>query len=129
MEKSKAQGIGCLVMLGVIAAIWLYSLTEPVQPEVTTLREQGTAGDYTLTIPAGFNPAELAGIAKDRCGTRSHCSVFGWTDTAQTARALPLTEPEVASLAFRYDLNRVTGFERVLFDCAKFPQADKASCL
>lgn len=93
------------------------------------MREQGTTGDYALTIPPGFAAEKLSGIAKEQCGARSHCSVYGWTDPAQTARALPLTDPEFESLAFRYDLNRSTGFERVLWDCKRFPQPDKGNCL
>lgn len=136
---------GCLGMAGLLGLFVVIGEFAPKQetppaeaaaskpaaaaPEIATLREQGATGDYTLTIPAGLDPTTLPGIAKEQCGTRSHCSVYGWTDRAQTARALPLTDPEFAALAFRYDLNRTTGFERSLWDCKRFPQADKATCL
>lgn len=137
--------VGCL---GLAALVGLFVVIgefgpkpekSPAQPDasepsaaelvISTLREQGAMGDYALTIPAGFAPDALLGIAKEQCGARSHCSVYGWTDAAQTARALPLTDPEFENLAFRYDLNRSTGFERSLWDCKRFPQPDKASCL
>lgn len=137
LDKSRAQGIGCLIALVVIGVAGLLSVLEPEPtvsdaapaPEITILREQGMTGDYALTIPAGLAAEKLPGIAKEQCGARSHCSVYGWTDPAQTARALPLTEPEFESLAFRYDLNRSTGFERSSWDCERFPQPDTASCL
>lgn len=86
-------------------------------------------GAYAMIIPQGMEPAEMPIAAKERCGTATYCKVLGWTYRSKAARALPMLDDEVNALVFDYTLNRSGGAEEALWDCKRFPQADKASCL
>lgn len=101
---------------------------DPSDPEPEFIQLKGE-NVYVMIIPAGVDPAKLKPWAKDRCGEVEFCKVFGWTDRASAARALPMTDAELEAQAFSYGVNRFTGYERALWDCKRFPQADKASCL
>lgn len=109
-----------------IPALFLAGCGAGGEPEFENL---GGLGNHAMILPDGANPADLPGWAKDRCGAASQCSIYAWADRAQAARAVPLTDAEVASLAFRYDVNRTTGFERALWDCERFARPDRADCL
>jgi len=95
-------------------------------PEFIQLKGENV---FFMIIPAGLDPAEFKPLAKDRCGEVEFCKVYAWTDRASAARALPMTEAELASQAFSYGVNRAPGFEIAAWDCKRFPQADKANCL
>jgi hypothetical protein len=84
---------------------------------------------FAMVIPAGTPPSAFEGMAKDHCGDRTFCKVFGWTDRTRAARALPMSDREVSTIAFSYQINRSNDFEQVIWDCARFPQADPINCL
>lgn len=86
-------------------------------------------GNYAMIIPAGVTADAMPALAKAQCGTKSQCSVYGWRSTEDAASAIPMTDRELASQIFAYNLNRETGFERSLWDCALYPRSSSSDCL
>lgn len=84
--------------------------------------------DFAGAIPADMTPTTLVSSAKLRCAGRQICGVYAWRDANSVASAVPLLERETASLSFRYEINRTTGFEQTLFDCKSFDRP-KSECM
>jgi len=99
---------------------------DPLEPEFIEL---SNLGEWAMILPAGADPASFTGWAKKRCGAAPICGVQAWGDRASAARAMPMTDTEVASRAFSYRVNRNTGFEQSLWNCEQFPRPDRANCL
>lgn len=88
-------------------------------------------GDYAFAfaIPEGTSAERLVEIAKTHCGEREDCRVYGWRDAAHVPERLPFTDAQRATLTFEHVINRPQdNFERSLFDCSVYPQADTGSC-
>lgn len=98
---------------------------EGPQPEFIPLKGLNI---YVMIIPPASNAGQLKPWAKDRCGEVSFCKVFGWTDRATAARALPMTDAEYETLAFQYSVNRATGYESAALDCDQFTKTEGLSC-
>lgn len=125
-EGLKNRRIGCGLLAGVVVLLVLVS-TLTASPFTFTAMQ----GDdlHAMTFPAGADPTEIAEAAREKCTQASICSVYGWAEGGQVAGALPMTEREAATLAFQYSLNRNTGLDRTLFDCARFPRTNRSECL
>lgn len=89
----------------------------------------GGLNNWALLIPLDAQQAEIEAAAKEKCRSDTHCSVLGWTDEANMAETMEMLDREYAALKFRYDVNRTTSHEQVLWDCSVFKQASKAHCL
>jgi len=126
MTKEKAQGIGCALLLAALAVVWIVSLFAAPKPEFVQMRG---LDNYAMILPPDAEPAAIEAAAKAKCADKQICNVLGWTDKAQAAQELPMLDREADALAFSYDLNRTTGFERALWDCKRFPQANAGRCL
>lgn len=85
--------------------------------------------NWAMIVPAGAAPNDFTLWAKDQCGAAAICGVYAWSDKAAAARALPMTDPEAASMVFSYGLNRNSGFEQSLWNCEAFPQPEPDRCL
>lgn len=96
------------------------------QPEFIQLRGENV---WVMIIPPDADPAQIKPWAKDRCGEVEFCKVFGWTDRASAARALPMTDAELESQAVSYGVNRATGYENFVWDCDRFPKTEGINCL
>ncbi|HEV2125700.1 MAG TPA: hypothetical protein VGW38_23345 [Chloroflexota bacterium] len=89
------------------------------------------AGDenvFAMIVPANASADELAAAAREHCGEREFCRVYGWMTESDAAKALPLTDREVSSQAFQYSHNRSTGFEQLTWDCERWPRENTAEC-
>jgi hypothetical protein len=117
-----------IALVGALAGCSGGSPATPEAPEPEFIQLQGE-NVWVMVIPPGADPARLKEWAKDRCGEVEFCKVFGWTDKASAARALPMTDAEVESQAFSYGVNRATGFESTGVDCDRFAKIDGVDCL
>ncbi len=126
MDKDKAQGIGCLMVIAAFAAVWVVSAIGPEEPEFITIA--GTNG-FAMVMPEGFEGDQIEAAAREKCASLRFCKVFGWTSEDQAAKALPMLPRELEALAFTYSLNRSSGYEQVTWDCRRFPQAAPERCL
>ncbi len=96
------------------------------EPEFIQLKGENV---FVMIIPSDADPTMIKAWAKDRCGEVEFCKVFGWTDKASAARALPMTDAEFASQAVSYGVNRATGFEQFSWDCDRYPKTEGVECL
>lgn len=118
--------IGGLVGLTVLGL--LLNPAEP--PAVKEAGSESEAGrDYLLLIVDPGRPVEeWHKAAKLRCASRDRCEVYGWTSSADAATGLPFTNREAETIAFYYGIDRSRGFERVAWDCDRFPRANVIEC-
>lgn len=107
-----------------------YSAVKPAAvPAIPEIRAMPGLNNFAMIIPPAADPAKLPLQAKQHCGEEAVCSVFGWASEFDAARAFPMTDREAAAMLFSYGINRKTGHERVLWNCERYPRADKAECL
>lgn len=102
---------------------------EPAAAPAPEFIAMGGQNTWAMIPPADADPAQFNAWAKDRCGDGDFCKVFAWTDRVNAARAFPMTDAELETLAFSYGVNRNTGYEEVLWDCKRFPQPEAGRCL
>jgi hypothetical protein len=86
-------------------------------------RDLGGLANFAVIIDPAAGQAEIEAAARGLCVDAPICTVLGWTDAAQVPGRLPMLDREAAAQAFAYNLNRNSSFERVLWDCARWPQA------
>ena len=84
---------------------------------------------FAVTIDPRMAPAALPSFARDRCDGMAQCTVFVWSDAALAARGFPLTDRELSGLAFQYNLNRLTGLEKSLWDCRRYRNVAADACI
>lgn len=125
MSDDQAKGLGCLVLLAIIGVIWFASWWRG-DPQFTPISGSNA---YAMVMPERPDPEVIEQAARDKCSGQGFCKVLGWTDGNQAAKALPMLQREVDTLAFSYALNRDTGFEQILWDCARFPKIARGRCL
>ena len=68
-------------------------------------------------------------LAARTCGDRPYCKFLGWTARAQTPAALPLSARQVDAMAFSYLRDRASGYDKPLWNCARFKRADPNECM
>lgn len=119
---------GLVAMLGFASAQCSSNSEPPAAPAPQFIEMPGLA-TYAMIIPADMSAAAIEPAAKEKCGSNAMCDVFAWSARAYAARALPMTDAEAAALKFHYKLNRNTGFEQSLWNCAAYPQPGHADCL
>lgn len=93
-------------------------------PEFLPLQGPDT---FVMIVDPASPPDSWRGAAKQQCGKREFCKVFAWTDPAEAARALPMTDRELEAQAFSYGINRVTGYDEAEWDCSRFTRASKCA--
>lgn len=85
----------------------------------TTPKFKLIAGDaiYVMIVDPKSNPASWRAAAKAHCGTKDFCQVMGWTDASMAAATLPMTDTEVDTKVFQFNINRTTGLDRAIWEC------------
>ncbi|MFN3815159.1 hypothetical protein [Brevundimonas sp.] len=94
-----------------------------------TIAGQGTLRTFAVRVTVGTDAEALEGQARDLCSRMTHCLVMGWIDRDLIASAMPMTDREAEGLAFHYTLNRSSGMDRALWDCAVFSDIPADRCL
>lgn len=126
MDKGKARGIGCLMVIVVLGLVWVVSLF--IEPKPKFIRMEGL-DNFAMIVPPKADAGAIKLAIDERCAAKQFCTVLGWTDESNAARSLPLLDQQQAALAFRYDLNLNSGLEAMLWDCRRFKRAAKEECL
>ncbi|NCP12126.1 MAG: cell wall hydrolase [Sphingomonadales bacterium] len=87
--------------------------------------------DNTIFVaaPSSSTPASLRALALAQCGKRDYCKLFGWTDSAAVPINGELTASARQSMAFSYLRDQRSGFERALFNCARFAGLEPRNCM
>jgi hypothetical protein len=86
-------------------------------------------GNFVMIIPAGMPADRFLDAARDKCGAADMCQVWAWSSEADAARGIPMTDREAATMAFSFSVNRSTGHEQSVWDCARFPRSSDAECM
>jgi hypothetical protein len=125
--------------LALIGTLFLASCDAPTSNDQKEIKSQSAsalafrtiAGEdvFAVIVPARTSADELVLSARKQCGQREFCQVHGWMSEADAATAIPMTDREVATQVFEYAHNRSTGFEKRLWDCARWPRKDEDECL
>lgn len=121
-RKSDGPLIGCVLILSLVGCSGEYDRT-------IEFSEMPGLNQFAMLIPADLGRDEMVVAAKDKCGNNDICSIFGWRNKVDMARALPMTDRELKTLSFSYTINRTTGFERSLWNCDIYPKKNRDECL
>jgi spore germination cell wall hydrolase CwlJ-like protein len=88
------------------------------------------AGDFMIfLIDKRSDPSLLADKALLACGGGPYCKVMMWTDRTTVPTALPISDAQLASLAFSYLRNGSSGYEKALWNCDIFKRSDSSQCM
>ena len=82
---------------------------------------------FTVVIDPNADLPKTEAAFHKHCDARPSCIIYGWTDPAAAAHAVPLDDPHYATLAVRYVAHAV-GTDDMMWDCLRF-RAAKAPCL
>ena len=82
---------------------------------------------FTVVIDPKADVPKTEAALRKHCDARPSCIIYGWTNAAAAAHAVPLDDPHYATLAVRYVAHAV-GTDDMMWDCLRF-RAAKAPCL
>lgn len=100
--------------------------------EAADAKFNAISGDqaWAMVFNAKADPNLLPTIARERCKYLQRCTIYGWTDPTLAAGAVPLLKHEAAaSVAFKYDVSRLSGEETAQWDCRKWKRVSPDQCL
>lgn len=83
---------------------------------------------FAMIVDPESDPADWRTSAKEHCGGREFCQVMAWTDPSMAATAMPMTDLEVETKVFQYSINRISGLDRAVWECAALAKAGIDSC-
>ena len=140
--NTKAPGSTCAYAVTAIGAALMIdgceaktnedgAAADHVQGEPLAADFRSIAGDenvFAMIIPANASADELPAAAREHCGEREYCRVYGWMTEGDAAKAMPLTDREISTQAFQYAHNRSTGFEQRTWDCERWPRENVDEC-
>ncbi|MBW4330844.1 cell wall hydrolase [Stakelama sp. CBK3Z-3] len=93
---------------------------------------QPTPGDadlFLVSLDQRLDPATLRALAERACASRDYCKFMAWREDDATPDALPLSPAALSAMAFSYLRDRKRGFEKALWNCRTFPQANGDQCM
>lgn len=124
-DQRELQAKGCAVLLLIGAAAWAWFHFTASDPATSWRSSPQPMGgfNYSAIIDPGADPLAIERLAREHCAPKAICTVYAWSGADDRAQALPMLERERKALAFRYDVNRETGFERSAWDCSRFKRA------
>lgn len=129
--------LAIVVGLGVLSAI--VSPPNASEESAPTVRLQSlalisggrndTQRTFSVVVPPSSPAGATENAARDICSGATHCQVFGFFDAAAKATAMPMTEREARALVFSYTLNRSSGMDESMWDCAAFADVPADRCI
>lgn len=98
------------------------------EPEMIVGDEDSQMVTFSAVLLPGAEVGHFAIASRNLCARYRICQVLGWRDASKRARNIPMMEREAAALTADYSMNRLSGEERTLRDCAVWP-GEPAECL
>jgi hypothetical protein len=86
-------------------------------------------GQFLLRISASSNPSSLKAMAEQTCGARDYCKVLAWSDASEMPKGFPISDSQLSAVAFSYLRDNSRGFEKALWNCRIYPNADGRQCM
>lgn len=116
----------------VAAAAMAISVMGGAHAERVDLELLGQQGDMVMmAVPKSHagDRAYIMRVAEGMCLRKTHCYVLFWQKGQGGARRLPMTDAQVRSQLASYTQNKATGKIEMLWNCRRFKDAPKASCM
>lgn len=82
-----------------------------------------------IVVDASASSDSFVAAALARCGDASYCKVMAWTERRSVPASEPISDAARATMAFTYLRDRTAGYERSLWDCARFPRPSPRQCI
>jgi hypothetical protein len=83
---------------------------------------------YAMIGDARMPAQAWEAAARARCRDETFCDVHGWTEKANAASTLPMTDTQVEAEVYSYNLNRKSGNDRSLWRCGRFAGIGSDRC-
>lgn len=83
---------------------------------------------FLVPVPVGLTPEGFPAYAMTLCGERKRCTVMLWRE-GPIPQAVPLTAPQMETMAFSYLRDAASGLERTLWNCKLYPAVPSARCM
>jgi hypothetical protein len=103
--------------------------TSPPAKAAPEIRKVSGEDVLVAVFPEGTLPENFPALAKEACGNREFCQLYGWTDAALAPRGFPFTDAEVQTQSFSYSVNRSTGHEQSLWNCEQSRRRGADECM
>ncbi|WP_443971547.1 cell wall hydrolase [Sphingobium sp. CR28] len=84
---------------------------------------------HAVLLDRAAGPSGFEEIARTYCAGRPRCRLLGWISADSAPRAFPLTEANIAAMAYAYLRTKDAGIERSLYNCTKIPNAPLGQCM
>lgn len=94
----------------------------------STVRLAPQPGTYFLQLEDRAFAGNFAISALAVCKSKTTCQVYGWTDPADIADHLPLTDGQRAKLSFYY-VRSADGSDKALWNCSLTPRKNPDQCM
>ena len=120
-------GGAAILVVGAVAANAMLKPEPMVAATALTTHEVGS-GFFTVAVQPNADPASFADLAGMKCLDIDKCMVGIWRD-GEVPATLPFTEAQIKAQIFAYAINRETGFERVAWDCSRYPNTPRENCM
>lgn len=120
-------GGAALLLAGAIAANAALK-PEPMVAATALATHEVGAGFFTVAVQPNADPASFADLAGMKCLDIDKCMVGIWRE-GEVPASLPFTEAQIKDQIFAYAINRETGFERVAWDCSRYPNTPREKCM
>lgn len=120
-------GGAALLVAGAIAVNAMLEPEPAVAATALATHEVGP-GFFTVAVQPNADPTSFADLAGTKCLDVDKCMVGIWRAGEEPA-ALPFTEAQIKAQAFAYAINRETGFERIAWDCSRYPNTPRDKCM
>ena len=86
-------------------------------PKYNLLGTQGKSHYVVIDKELDLDRKALSSIADEVCKDQTICIVYFWDDNSKAASSLPMTDEQLNAKVAQYNLNNITGFNRLLI-CA-----------
>lgn len=120
-------GGAALLGAGLVAANAMFK-PEPMVPAAALATHEVGPGFFTVAVKENADPGSFDDLAGIMCLDVDKCMLGIWLKGEEPS-ALPFTEAQIKAQAFAYTINRETGFERVAWDCSRYPNTPRDKCL
>lgn len=112
-------------IITVLALLAVSACGEPAAPPVASSDVDFSRSDeistdaFAVVFDSSAGRSEVEVAARELCGARQWCKVFGWTDATSAARALPMTDRELEAQVFSLTINRASGMDEAVWSQAE----------
>lgn len=102
----------------------------PGVPSTAVPRFVNAAGDFKIfLVDRKMDHKRLFELAQSACTGKQYCKVMMWVEGAWVPSALPVTDAQLNRLSFSYLRNVGSGYDKALWNCAVYTNANPDNCM